>query len=320
MTGQGALSCMLIPVRTAACATPVSLADPAGNAESLLQIARACGVGSTVVVAFPELAFTSYSMDDLCLQDAVLDAPEAAIERIVQASHELGTVLVFGAPLRYADRVYNIVVVVHRRTLLSVVPKVHLPNYREFYKRLYFASGGSTEGGEVRTGQHVAPFHPDLLSVANGIPELVVHAEIGEALWIPTQPISPVALSGTTILVNRSNSNITVGKADTRRMLCQAQSAQCIDYLCTATGEGVSTTDLAWDGQTSIFENGSLLSETTRFGSGPRIAAAEIHADCFLKGHARHPSFERCQPRHAERISLIRQVRFSSEFWARADR
>ncbi len=39
--------------------------------------------------------------------------------------------------------------------------------------------------------------------------------------------------------------------------------------LYSAAGPGESTTDLAWDGQASIYELGGLLAETERFPSGP---------------------------------------------------
>src|SRR5262249_16158839 len=76
------------------------------------------------------------------------------------------------------------------------------------------------------------------------------------------------------ILINLSASNITIGKADLRRLLCQSQSARCIAaYLYTAAGIGESTTDLAWDGQAEIFENGLDLARSERFVSEVMIPA-----------------------------------------------
>ena len=137
------------------------------------------------------------------------------------------------------------------------MPKIHLPNYREFYEQRHFASGDGTEGGEIRIGSHLAPFGPDLLFAADDLPGLVVHAEICEDFWVPVPPSAVAALGGATVLANLSASNITVGKADTRRLLCQSQSARCLAaYLYAAAGTGESTTDLAWDGQAAIFEIG----------------------------------------------------------------
>src|SRR3546814_11283105 len=71
------------------------------------------------------------------------------------------------------------------------------------------------------------------------------------------------ALAGALILCNLSASNITIGKADERKLLSAAQSARCCAaYVFAASGHGESTTDLAWDGQGSIYELGELLAES----------------------------------------------------------
>ncbi|MFK4046203.1 nitrilase-related carbon-nitrogen hydrolase [Roseomonas mucosa] len=296
-------------VRVAACTTPVRLADPAANAETILEVAHTCAERSVSLVAFPELALTGYSIDDLFLQDVVLEAAEAALERIVEASARLPSAMVLGVPLRHAGRLYNTAVIVHRGRLLGVVPKVHLPNYREFYERRYFASGDGTDGSIIRVGRHSAPFGPDLLFVAEERPRLIIHVEICEDMWVPKQPSALGALAGATVLVNLSASNITVGKADTRRMLCQAQSARCTAaYLYTASGEGESTTDLAWDGQTSIYEDGVLLAETSRFEPGARLAVADVDVNRLNDARARSDIFAQCRAGYQAQVARFRRV------------
>jgi hypothetical protein len=89
------------------------------------------------------------------------------------------------------------------------------------------------------------------------------------------------------ILTNLSASNITIGKADERKLLCASQSSRCVAaYVFSAAGPGESTTDLAWDGQGSIYELGELLAETGRFDWGSELcgrrhrrAAAAARAD-----------------------------------------
>ena len=81
-------------VRVAACTTPVRIADPEVNADTLLTTAHACDARLVSLVAFPELALTGYSIDDLFLQDVVLDAAEAALRRIVEASVHIQPVMV----------------------------------------------------------------------------------------------------------------------------------------------------------------------------------------------------------------------------------
>src|SRR6185437_9713183 len=118
---------------------------------------------------------------------------------------------------------------------------------------------------------------PDLLFASRDLEGFVLHVEICEDLWVPIPPSSAAALSGATVLANLSASNITIGKADTRRLLCQSQSARCLSaYIYSAAGVGESSTDLAWDGQTSIFENGAILAESPRFPEDAQYVIADI--------------------------------------------
>ena len=288
--------------RVAACTTRCAIGDPAANAETILRAAERCDRRAVALAVFPELALSGYAIDDLLLQDALLDAVERAIGRVVEGTAALRPLLLFGAPLRHAGRVYNTAVAVQRGRLLGVVPKIHLPNYREFYEHRHFASGQGTDGGSIAVGRHEAPFGPDLLFAAEDMPGLVVQAEICEDLWVPTPPSSDGALAGATVLANLSASNITVGKADTRRLLCQSQSARCLAaYVYAAAGAGESTTDLAWDGQVSIFENGAVLRESERFPAGDQMAVADVDLDLLRQERARQGTFDDNRRRQAPR-------------------
>jgi NAD+ synthase (glutamine-hydrolysing) len=286
--------------RVAACTTRSTLADPAANAEAILQAARRSDQRGVALAVFPELALSGYAIDDLLLQDTLLEAVERAVERIVAESADLLPLLLVGAPLRHTGRVYNTAVAIHRGRLLGVVPKIHLPNYREFYERRHFASGAGTAGSRIAIGPHEAPFGPDLIFTAEDLPGLTVHAEICEDLWVPIPPSAEAALAGATVLANLSASNITIGKADTRRLLCQSQSARCLAaYLYAAAGAGESTTDLAWDGQVSIFENGTTLAESERFPAGDQMAVADLDLDMLRQERARQGTFDDNRRQHA---------------------
>jgi NAD+ synthase (glutamine-hydrolysing) len=160
--------------------------------------------------------------------------------------------------------------------------------------------GDGMVGGEITIGAHTAPFGTDLLFAAEDVAGLVMHAEICEDIWIPIPPSSEAALAGATILANLSASNITIGKAETRRLLCASQSARCVAaYLYAAAGAGESTTDLAWDGQASIFENGATLAETERFPSSSQFALADIDLDLLRHERMQMGSFDTNRRRNA---------------------
>jgi NAD+ synthase (glutamine-hydrolysing) len=289
-------------VRVASCTGRIAIADPPSNAEVVLRHARACADEGVGLALFPELNLTGYSIEDLLHQDAVLDGVEAAIATIVEASADLLPLLVFGAPLRHRNRIYNCAVVVHRGRLLGVVPKSYLPTYREFYERRQLAPGDDERGGTIRFAGADLPFGTDLLFAADDVPGLVVHAEICEDLWIPIPPSSEAALAGATVLLNLSGSPITVGRADQRATLAQATSIRCLAaYVYSAAGQGESTTDLSWDGQTMVYENGVLLAETDRFPDGPRRAVADVDLDVLRAERARMGTFDDNRRAHAAR-------------------
>ncbi len=279
--------------RVAACTMPVQLADPHANALATAGLAAECASEGAVLAVFPELGLSGYTIDDLRQQDALLDAVEDALAMLRERSAALLPLLLVGAPLRHGNAVFNCAVALHRGRILGVVPKSYLPNYREFYEARQFASGVGHRGETAKVAGELVPFGTDLLFEAADLPGLIVHAEICEDVWVPAPPSAAAALAGATVIGNLSASNITVGKAATRRLLCQAQSSRAIcAYLYAAAGEGESTTDVAWDGQVSIFEAGALMAETERFPCGPATAIADIDLDLLRQERARMGTFE----------------------------
>lgn len=279
--------------RVAACTVALTIADPRANAAAVLATAEECDADAVAVAVFPELCLTGYSIDDLVMQDAVLDAVETAIADLVAASSDLFPLLVVGAPLRHRNRLYNCAVVIHRGELLGVAPKSYLPTYREFYERRWYAPGDDQSGEDIRIGDLEAPFGPDLLFEALDVPGLVIHAEVCEDVWVPVPPSSHAALAGATVLLNLSGSPITIARADDRKALCQSQSLRCLAaYAYAAAGLGESTNDLSWDGQTMIYEGGSLLDETERFPDGPRRSVADVDLDRLRQDRLRQGTFD----------------------------
>jgi NAD+ synthase (glutamine-hydrolysing) len=279
--------------RVAACVTTSQVADPTANAKAILNAAKSCHDQSVAVAVFPELCLSGYAIEDLVMQDALLDAAERGLAGIVEASSALMTVLIVGAPLRHGARIYNCAVVAHRGRILGVVPKTYLPTYREFYEGRHFASGAGIVMEEITIGAMTVPFGVDLLFDAEDVAGLMIGVEICEDMWIPVTPASELALAGASVLINLSGSPITIGRARARALLCQSTSARCLAaYVYAAGGAGESTTDLAWDGQTSIYENGVLLAEGERFRLGGQVTLADVDLDLLRQERASMGTFD----------------------------
>ena len=307
--------------RIAAVTAPVAPANPAKNAQTtidLLQEAQAQGVA---VAVFPELNLTGYAIDDLFLQEVLLEQTLAAIESVRQASAELTVMAVVGAPLRQGNRLYNCALAIQGGRVYAVAPKTFLPNYREFYEKRHFASGANASAtsitlpgvgdgptrddavaaaspaasaaAQVSPSGAVVPFGNKLLLDFPHIPGMVLHMEVCEDLWVPVAPSAQAALAGANVLVNLSGSPITVGRADDRELLARSASLRCnAAYVYAAAGEGESSTDLSWDGQTMIYELGEKLAETERFPQGPRMAVADVDIRTLASERLRQGSFD----------------------------
>ncbi|MCE2565677.1 NAD(+) synthase [Komagataeibacter sp. FNDCF1] len=278
--------------RVAACTLPVVLADPMENARRIDEGVRACHEAGAVLAVFPELGLSGYAIDDLRQQDVLLDrVKEAALWLARQTAGLLPLVLV-GAPLEWGGALYNCAIALHDGRIVGVIPKSYLPNYREFYEPRQFTAGAGVVGAHVMLGGRAVPFGTDLLFQAHGVPGLVIAAELCEDMWVPQPPAIHAALAGATVIANLSASNITVGKARTRTLLCQSHSARCLcAYVYAAAGEGESTNDVAWDGQASIFENGAILAESERFPTGLVTLMADVDLDLLRQERLRMGTF-----------------------------
>ena len=279
--------------RVAAVTLPVTLADPAANAAAVIARARRLGDEGVCLAVFPELGLTGYSIDDLLLSDVLLRGALAAIETVRAASAGFLPAIVVGAPLRVGGRLFNCAVVIAGGAVRGVVPKSYPPAYREFYEKRHFACGGDAGESDIDVNGARVPFGTDLLFEVDDVPGLVFHAEVCEDMWVPVPPSSLAALAGATVLVNLSGSPVTVGRAEDRELLVRASSSRGLAaYVFAAAGQGESSTDLAWDGQTLVYENGELLGSTERFGEGARATVVDVDIEGLLAERVRQGSFE----------------------------
>lgn len=254
--------------RVTAASSRTHLADPAANAREIERVLEQ--VPDSDVVVFPELATTGYTCADLFGQTLLLDAAEAAVARLADATRGHPQLLVVGTPVRVENSLYNAAAVLAGGRLLGLVPKQFIPTYKEFYERRWFRPATGQEPASVPFAGGPVPFGIDLLFEAPG--GLTVGVEICEDLWMPAPPSAFQAMAGANVLVNLSASNELIGKSDYRRQLVVGQSGRCIAaYVYAGCGPTESTTDLVFGGHCLIAENGRLLAESARVGDGGPI-------------------------------------------------
>jgi NAD+ synthase (glutamine-hydrolysing) len=253
-----------------------AVADPSANASEIVRMLGSCP--DSDVAVFPELCVTGYTCGDLFGQARLLDAAREAIDRIAAATVGHSQLVVVGAPIPVRNSLFNCAVAIADGSVLGIVPKQFLPNYKEFYESRWFSPAVGREPEEIDWSGRRVPFGIDLLFEARdqagegGPGGLVVGIEICEDLWVPVPPSALQAMAGATVLVNISASNETVGKSRYRAELVVGQSGRCVAaYALAGCGPTESTTDVVFGGHCLIAENGVLLAESPRVGDGQPI-------------------------------------------------
>lgn len=292
-------------IRVAAVTPKLKVANPDYNRQEILRCAKEADQMGAGLILFPELSITGYSCGDLFYQDFLYQAQLSALSQITEASRSLRAAVVIGFYLRIENNYYNCAGLMKDGQLFGVVPKMFLPNSREFYESRWFASGIRIAGDITSVsllGEQV-PFGRLLFCDESN--DLKLGIEICEDLWVPISPGSQLALAGAQILLNPSASNETMGKASYRRNLIISESAKRVcGYIYASAGVHESTTDLVFSGAKAIAENGTILAESPLYQRDSQILYGEIDYSRIQFERTYGQNFEECTSEFGERSRI----------------
>ncbi len=281
--------------RVAAAVPLTAVADIDLNRDRTLSLWREADTAGAHVVTFPELGLCGYSIRDLVLNTTLLDACEESLNTLIDASKGLQTMAIVGVPLRTPRGLFNCAAAIAGGELLGVVPKAYLPNYREFEEARWFRSGFDvTPYSTIEVGRHIADFGLDVL-FKSSITDLIVGIEICEDLWVQDPPHAQQVSAGATVICNLSASNFTIGKAELRRLLATSASdrGKCA-YVYVAAGPGESSTDVSFDADAFICENGSVLTQSQRFLRSSQLIVQDIDLELITYERRSTTTFGDC--------------------------
>jgi NAD+ synthase (glutamine-hydrolysing) len=169
--------------------------------------------------------------------------------------------------------------------LLAIVPKAYLPNYREFEEARWFRPGIEVLPAATHDllGETV-PFGTDILLCSKRSPDLIVGIELCEDMWVHLPPSVRQISAGATVICNLSASNFTIGKAELRRLLARSASdrGKCA-YIYVAAGPGESSTDLAFDADAFVCENGHEVASSKRFSRENQLVTVDIDLELLIR-------------------------------------
>lgn len=253
-------------VKVAALTPKVKVADPIYNSEQICQLMDMAEKEGAKIMVFPELCITGYTCSDLFYQELLLTEAKKALLAIAKHTERKDYVAFVGLPLEHNGKLYNAAAAVSRGQILGLVPKVHIPNYNEFYEWRHFAVGMENPVPVLLDEEHIVPMGTRMLFGCRQMPALKIGVEICEDLWAPNPPSIEHAMAGATVIVNLSASDETTGKDIYRRNLVGGQSARLVcAYIYASAGDGESTQDVVYSGHNLITENGTILAESARF-------------------------------------------------------
>ena len=277
--------------RISSCVPEVRPGDVDGNIRSIIELALEAETKGVQLSIFPELSISGYTCADLFHDKYLLDACENGVGMLMEASTRCNTAIIVGVPLRRNGKLYNCAVVINQSHLIGVVPKIHLPNYNEFYEKRWFASGYSMDAAvdSIRVGDSDYPFGSNQIFEIDGAR---VGVEICEDLWVPDPPSSKLCIAGAEVICNLSASDTLIGKYDYLVDLLRNQSARCrCAYAYSSAGFGESSTDLAFVGNAIIAENGRILRRSERFRIDPMTVVADVDLDNIRHDRMHFSSF-----------------------------
>ncbi|MFA9397535.1 MAG: NAD(+) synthase [Clostridiaceae bacterium] len=295
-------------IKVSAACPKTRVSDIDYNLEQIKKCIELAESKHSKLVVFPELSLTSYTCQDLFLQDLLIEENYKGINEIKEYSRKKDILIAIGAPLKINNILYNSAYIIFKGKILGIVPKSYIPNYTEFYEKRWFTEGLNIKKEMISLDfQKDIPFGTDLIFTYN---EVKFGFEICEDLWVTIPPSSYLALKGANIIGNLSASNEIVSKAAYRKNLVANQSARAIcSYVYSSAGVYESSTDLVFSGHLLISENGSILNENNRFNRDNEVLTSIIDISKLNNERLRNISF-----RDSNITEDIREINFKYEY------
>lgn len=289
-------------VRVGSAVPTLKVANTKNNAKEIISMIKQAEKNKTGVILFPELAITGYSCNDLFYQEHLYQSQLTALFTICEATCGLQITVILGCYLRLENNLYNCAALIQNGKIKGIVPKMFLPNSKEYYEGRWFASG--LDLSKDKTSVHIFDYDIPFGNIIFDDPssDLSIAMEICEDLWLPISPGSQLALNGAQIIFNPSASNETVGKADYRKNLVTVESAKCVSgYVYASSGTCESSTDVVFGGHCLVAENGIILNENQRFSQESEITYGEIDFQRLKFERSHTHNFAQCTSAYTNR-------------------
>lgn len=260
-------------VKVASCTINQWAMDFEGNKQRIILSLKKAKEEKANVRIGPELEISGYGCDDHFLEeDTIIHSWEVLIDILNQEENYTNNMLCdFGMPVVHKGIIFNCRVLVYKKEILLIRPKIAMADDGNYRESRYFTSW--TKGyDKIDTfilpkfvadiiGQKTCPFGICIISFR----DLSYAPEICEELWVPYSPSIDFSNEGCDIIGNSSGSHFQIGKQKRRYELiieCAKKNGGLYIYSNLVGCDGGK---LFFDGGSFIILNGKILEQGQRF-------------------------------------------------------
>lgn len=229
--------------------------DIQGNVQRIIDSAcHARDVLQARVIVFPELSLCGYPPEDLLLRSSMQARIAGALQRLCDACP--GIYLVVGYPWQEGAQCFNRAAVIADGQMLAHYSKQHLPNYKVFDEKRYFAEGDQP---------CVVPM--------DGLPVAIT---ICEDIWQP-QPMAQAKVAGARLMLNLNASPFHMDKQAEREAVLRQRCSEGdmpVIYVNQVGGQD----ELVFDGgSVAMASHGDIALRAPAYAEG--LHPVDVHYD-----------------------------------------
>ena len=267
------------------------------NTDRAIAMTKAAAADDATVIVLGEQLIAGYSPEDLVQWRAFVEAQWTELERFAAQTSGVAAPVALGLTITRGPHLYNVAALVHRGSILGLVPKEKLPNYDIFYEERVYARGAAGLLDEVKG----IPFGDLIFDFDFG----TMAMEVCEDGWSPDGPMRRRSYAGAEIIVNLSASPYRLGVTATRRemLATRANDNQCVVAYANIVG---GNDGLVFDGGGFVTQNGRVLLQAPRYREG--FAAVTLDLDRTRRMRKENTTWRNDQQAFAASTNAIARV------------
>ena len=269
-------------VKVAAASPVIKVADPAYNAQRVIESIKAANEKGVKVLVFPELTLTGVTCYDLIGYRNLLNAAERALCTVVEATEGIDMLVFVGLPYALGGQLYSVGAAIHNGDLIAMVPRTDVTN-----SPFSYPDEDVTE--VVVGGKYVTALTNDVVFPSNVNKDLTVAVEIGGDMDSLLDLGGNHAANGATIIAQMASFPATVTSKDEATLDIRYRSKHLMaGMIMAAPGNGESTTDNVFTGLCMVAENGVVLASKEEPNA---MAVSEIDVDHMMNMRRKNGAF-----------------------------